>query len=301
LSDLRKTAADANADAPERNRAIAVLSQGNSPGVSELLQQLLEDPAVRVAALRGLASERNATTPKSILTQYSSFDAAARQEAISALASRREYAIALLDAMEQGVVPRDDMTAFHAQQLQSLQDAGVDKRLAKLWGAVRVMPDDRTALVAQQKARLTPDELASADLSHGRAVFEKTCATCHRLFNSGGTIGPDLTGSQRANLDYVLSNVLDPSAIVAKDYQLTVFQMADGRVLTGIIVQENQHSVTVQTANERVVIPRDEIEASNPSEVSMMPDRLLDPLSDADIRDLVGYLASAQQVPLPNK
>ncbi len=256
---------------------------------------------MRVAALRGLASDLNTTTPACILTHYASFDTTSRQEAISALASRREYAVALLDAMEHGVVPRSDMSAFHAQQLQSLHDAGVNERLAKLWGAVRITPADRAALLAQHKARLSPAALASADLSHGRAVFEKSCATCHRLFDTGGAIGPELTGTQRANLDYVLSNVLDPSAIVAKDFQLTVFQMADGRVLSGIIAQENEHSVTVQTANERVVVPRDEIEASDLSEVSMMPDRLLDPLSDAEVRDLVGYLASPHQIPLPEK
>ena len=240
LVELRETAADANADAASRNQAILALTQADAPGLSKFLQPLLADPAVSVAALRGLASDHDAATPACILKHYASFDAASRQEAISALASRREYAIALLDAMEQGVVPRGDLTAFHAQQLQNLHDTDINDRLTKLWGAVRVMPADRAALIAEHKARLTADSLASADLSHGRAVFEKTCATCHRLFDSGGAIGPELTGSQRANLDYVLSNVLDPSAIVAKDFQLTVFQMADGRVLSGIIAQENE-------------------------------------------------------------
>jgi putative heme-binding domain-containing protein len=119
------------------------------------------------------------------------------------------------------------------------------------------------------------------------------------LFDSGGAIGPELTGSQRANVDYVLSNVLDPSAIVAKDFQLTVFQLVDGRVLSGLIAREDEASVAVQTANELVVVPRDEIEASEPSDISMMPDGLLDALSEMDVRDLVGYLASPRQVPLP--
>jgi putative heme-binding domain-containing protein len=224
-----------------------------------------------------------------------------RDRKLSALASRSEYALALLNALEQGIVPRGDLTAFHAQQLQNLHDADVTSRLTKLWGAVRIMPADRAALIAQYKAHLSPAALASAELSHGRAVFEKSCATCHRLFDSGGAIGPELTGSQRANVDYVLSNLLDPSAIVAKGFQITVFQLVDGRVLSGIIAQENEYSVTVQTANELVVVPRDEIETSAPSDVSMMPDGLLDPLSEVDLRDLVGYLASPRQVPLPQK
>ena len=69
-----------------------------------------------------------------------------------------------------------------------------EAELTNIWGAVRVMPADRAALIAEHKARLTADSLASADLSNGRAVFEKTCATCHRLFDSGGAVGPELTG-----------------------------------------------------------------------------------------------------------
>ncbi len=299
LAELRKTAADANAEPDERNRAILALSQSHVPDLARFLQPLLTDVTVRTAALRGLAAERDATTPEKILGQYRSFDAGTRREAISVLASRREFADALLQAMEDRVIPRSDMTAFHAQQLQSLRDSQIDERLAKLWGAVRLLPEDRAALVAQHKARLTPAALELADLSRGRALFDKTCAACHRLFDSGGKIGPDLTGSQRANLDYLLSNVLDPSAMVAKEYQLTVLQLADGRILSGIVLQENEHSVTVQTANEQIVVPRDEIELREPSEVSMMPDRLLNSVSDADMRDLVGYLASPQQVPLP--
>lgn len=54
----------------------------------------------------------------------------------------------------------------------------------------------------------------------GRAVFQKTCANCHQLFDTGGAIGPNLTGSQRTNLDYLLENMVDPSASVAKDFQV---------------------------------------------------------------------------------
>ncbi len=74
----------------------------------------------------------------------------------------------------------------------------------------------------------------TADAWLGRAVFAKTCAQCHTLFGAGGKIGPELTGSNRANLEYLLSNVLDPSAVMAKEYQPSVIATADGRVLTGI-------------------------------------------------------------------
>src|SRR5262249_41949579 len=117
----------------------------------------------------------------------------------------------------------------------------------------------------------------------------------------GGNIGPELTGSQRADLDYVLENVLDPSAVVARDYQVTVFALKSGRVVTGMVLKETDQAVTVRTQNESVVVPKDEVADRMLSPVSMMPDGLFDPLKKEEIRDLIAYLAGAEQVQLPKE
>jgi putative heme-binding domain-containing protein len=108
-----------------------------------------------------------------------------------------------------------------------------------------------------------------------------------------------LTGGQRRNLDYVLDNVLDPSAIVPRDYKVNVFRLADGRVVQGVIQEETPQVVTVQTANEMVRLPTAEIEARKESQLSMMPEGLFERLSPEEIRDLIAYLASPEQIPLP--
>ena len=95
--------------------------------------------------------------------------------------------------------------------------------------------------------------------------------------------------------------MLDPSAIVAKDFQVTMLLTADGRVVSGILKNEDEHQVTIQTATELVTTPVDEIEERETSPTSMMPDGLLQSLSEDDIRDLVAYLASPTQVPLPRE
>jgi putative heme-binding domain-containing protein len=136
------------------------------------------------------------------------------------------------------------------------------------------------------------------DASHGRAVFAKTCAQCHTLFGEGGKVGPDLTGSNRANLEYVLSNVLEPSAVMAKEYQTSTVTLADGRVITGIIKAQDKQTVTVQTPNELLTYPRGDIEDIQTAAVSMMPIELVKPLSENDVRALVAYLASPKQVPI---
>ncbi len=146
---------------------------------------------------------------------------------------------------------------------------------------------------------LTAKHREPPDPSLGRAVYAKVCQQCHTLFGVGGQVGPDLTGSNRADLDYLLSNVLDPSALIGKDYQAHVVATADGRVLTGIIRAEDKDSITLVTANETLTIPKSEIEERRTSEQSMMPEDLWKALSEFEIRSLVSYLASAAQVPLP--
>src|SRR5262249_1642212 len=121
----------------------------------------------------------------------------------------------------------------------------------------------------------------------------------HRLYGRGGEIGPDLTGAGRDNLDYLLENIVDPSATVSADFRMVVAAMRDGRVLNGLVRAQSPRTVTLQTQTEAIVLDRSEIEALKPSPSSLMPDSLLDPLSAAEIRDLIAYLAHPTQVALP--
>jgi len=133
----------------------------------------------------------------------------------------------------------------------------------------------------------------------GRTVFTKVCQQCHTLFGVGGQVGPDLTGSNRADLDYLLSNVLDSSALIGKDYLAHAIATTDGRVLTGIIRAEDKDTITLVTANETLVLPKSEVAERRASEQSMMPDDLWKMLSEHEVRSLVSYLVSSAQVSLP--
>jgi putative membrane-bound dehydrogenase-like protein len=298
-ASLYKTLRDADAPTAKREDALLTLLSIKDPELLPLLQELVEDRALRRPALRGLAAYADEATPELILRRYASLTDAEKSDAAGTLASRPAYALALLAAMEQGRVARRDVSAFTARQLRALKDPQIDARLARIWGTVRPASLDKARLTEKYKALLTAGALAKADRSRGRAIFKRTCATCHRLFDDGGDIGPELTGSQRANLDYVLENVLDPSAVVAKDYQVTVLEMKDGRVLTGLVRQENDRTLTLQTQNEKVTVPKRDIESRTKSAASMMPEGMLDKLSNDEVRDLVAYLASPEQVPLP--
>jgi len=136
------------------------------------------------------------------------------------------------------------------------------------------------------------------DLMLGRAIYAKTCQTCHALYGIGGKVGPDITGSNRANLDYLLENVIDPSAVIPKDYIPTVFRLENGRTVTGIIRGDNVNAVTVQTANEILTINKGDISEQKPTTVSMMPDDQLKPFNNKELRALFAYLQNPTQVPL---
>ena len=114
------------------------------------------------------------------------------------------------------------------------------------------------------------------------------------MYGEGGDIGPELTGSNRDNLDYVLENVLDPSASVGNDYKLVNVATTDGRLISGIIKERTDAALILRTPNDLVVIPKDEIEAEKPSTASMMPEGLFGTLTDDEVRDLVAYLAARQ-------
>jgi putative heme-binding domain-containing protein len=206
---------------------------------------------------------------------------------------------ALLAAVAGGRVPSSDLSADLIRQLRNHKSRDLDARIGKVWGSVRETTGDRAALIAKFKAMLTVKPVRAPEPSLGRAVFARTCQQCHTLFGIGGQVGPELTGSNRADLDYILANVLDPSALIGKDYQAHVVATTDGRVLTGLIRSETGDALTLQTANETLTIPRNEIEERRQSDASMMPDDLWGPLSEHEVRSLVAYLASPVQVPLP--
>ena len=296
---LRKTAADPRAEEASRRTALQVLVEAKAAGLPPLLRDLLADRTMRGPALRALAAFADPETPPLILKHYGEYTDAEKTDAVATLASRPAYALALLDAMERGEVPTRDLSAFTARQLLGLNDKNLSEKLTKVWGVIRPPAGDKTKLLAHYLSLTPPDALKKADRAQGRALFARTCAKCHTLFDDGGKIGPNLTGSQRINPEYVLTKVLDPNAVVAKDYQMTVFTLNDGRVVNGIVKEETAQVLTVQTQNEVVRLAKTDIDSRKQSAQSMMPEGQLTPMSDAEVRDLIAYLAGADQALLP--
>ena len=296
---LRAVLSDSKADIALRREALAALLKVKDPSLPPLLRSLLADPGLTGHSVRGLSQYDDPTTPGVLIGRYSKFEPSERRDALNTLSARKEWARGLLSAVEAGKITRVDLTADLVRQIRNFKDTDLDSRISRIWGSVRDTSVDRKKSIARYKEMLTSPPSRKPDPSLGRSVFTRTCQQCHTLFGVGGQVGPDLTGSNRKDLDYLLSNVLDPSALIGKDYLAQVIATSDGRVLTGIIRAEDKDSLTLVTANETMTLPKSDIEERRQSELSMMPEDLLTPLSEHDVRSLVLYLASPAQIPLP--
>ncbi|MFM7159689.1 MAG: c-type cytochrome, partial [Planctomycetaceae bacterium] len=286
-------------DPAARRQALAALSESRVEGLADLALSLLGDRAVDTAAIRALASVEHPEAAARILGVVGRLDAESRQAAIETLVSRPASAAALLNAVASGQIRRNEVTAYHARQIRSFGDAPLAARLAEVWGETRETPAEKQALLERYRGVLAPAALAAANLPAGRVVFNKVCASCHVLYGQGKNAGPDLTGGNRRNLDYLLENVVDPSGSVAADFRLSVIELQDGRVINGVVVERQAATLVVQAANERLTLPVNEVVEIRQTAESLMPEGLLTNLSEAEVRDLVGYLQSTAQVPLP--
>jgi putative membrane-bound dehydrogenase-like protein len=299
MDQLRALAADGSKPPDVRRRALESLIENRPNDLAPMLVRLARDRAVDVAAIRGLAAYNHPETAQVVLQQMERLDADGRRECVNTLCARPPFAVALLEAVGRGQVARSEISAYHARQLASLNDPQVDRLLLEHWGALRETSAEKAELIGQYKTRLTDRYLSAADLSNGRLVFKKVCANCHRLYGQGEQIGPDLTGSNRDNLDYLLNKLVDPSASVPQDYRISTILLANGRVLSGVVGTATDRTIQVQMQDQRLTIDRDDIDEIVPSTLSLMPDGLLKPLEESQIRDLIAYLRGRVQVPLP--
>ena len=297
LNALRATLLNGKAGVSARSNALASLLAAKDSQLPASLYRLLKDPVMRGGALRGLAAYDDAKTPAAVIDVYSSLNPMEKKDALNTLASRAIYAKALLAAISEKKIPSKDLSADIIRQLRTFKDAQINEQVAKTWGVARESEADKLAEIARFKKII--NDKGYGDVGRGRAVFSRTCQQCHSLFGEGGQVGPDITGSNRSDLDYILQNVIDPNAVIPNDYRTSNIETKDDRSITGIVTKQDDNSVTVVTANETLVIPRNELKSVAQTELSMMPEGLLQAISEGEARELLGYLRSPAQVPLP--
>ena len=279
-----------------RSAALQTLIQVDAAGTRKICEQLLSDQHVNLLAARGLSQFDEPEIGQSLVDRYRNFRSPVRPQVMSILVSRKSFARAMLLAIEQGKIPADDLSAFQVRQIKSFGDPELSQLTARVWGEVRTTPDEIQGKIDELKKSLQSSVSEEAQLENGRQLFKKLCQNCHRLFGEGEQIGPDLTGSNRNDIDYLLGNMIDPSAIVPKDYRMSIVLTTDNRIFNGLVTDETDRTISLQTATEKLSFDKKKILNQKVTEKSPMPDGLLDTLSDNEIRDLVHYLQQPTRI-----
>ncbi|HTF21116.1 MAG TPA: hypothetical protein VK658_23735, partial [Chryseolinea sp.] len=105
------------------------------------------------------------------------------------------------------------------------------------------------------------------------------------------TIGPDLTGYDRRNVDDMLTNIVDPNAYIREGYVAYHIITTDKRNLLGTLKSRSGSTITLQPLNgDVVVLDADQVSKMEEQKTSVMPEGLLNSLSSQEIRDMISYL-----------
>jgi len=290
IDSRRATVLDDKAAMGERQQALDILIDAKVPGLRELCEKVIATPTLNGNALRGLHLSQDGGSAKLILENYEHFLPANRSALFDILVGRPDWTSDLLDAIASGKVPKTDLPAFSARRITEMNRKELTARLTEHWGSINGSPEGKKKEIADLKAKLTSAELAKADLENGHKIFTSTCATCHTLKGDGGNLGPDLTGSGRSNLDYLLENIVSPSSVVPADYRMTILTMKDGRSLAGAISGKTEKTLTLRLPTGDTTVPTADITDRKTMETSMMPEGLLTTLTPEQIRDLIAFL-----------
>jgi putative membrane-bound dehydrogenase-like protein len=287
---------DSSANKDDRVQAIQALAGRKRIELRSMLINLMNDQDLRREAIRAIASYDDGELARQLIKKYGSLSADDKMEAVHTLATRVKYAQELTNALKSGAIPKQDVPAYVARQLRRL----VGNSFIDVWGAFDEIGVDKDALFSKYRDLLKENAIAQANPSNGRLLFQRACASCHQLHGVGGKIGPDITGANRTNTEYLLSNILTPSAIIQDAYKMHVILLEDGRLFSGIPAEENERQLRLRIADreEPITIAKSEIESRQISSISMMPEGSLAILKDQEVLDLFSYLQSPKQVPL---
>jgi putative membrane-bound dehydrogenase-like protein len=285
-------AADPHVGLALRIALLRCLGEVGRPECVEALLNLIggrESEAVQRAAIDALMRFSREEIALVLLRRYPRLAPGLRARARAVLLSRPRWALALLRAIDGKKIDARDVTAEQLRQAALHQDRALDALLRKHYGSIR--PATSEEKLAEVR-RLNNDLRAgTGSVAAGRLLYRKHCASCHRLFDEGQPVGPDLTHANRTDRDWLLVSIVDPSAVIRKEHVSHVVHTKTGQVLSGLLAEQTAGSITLLGANnERTTLPRSRIELIEESPVSLMPENLLKDLKPQEVRDLFSYL-----------
>lgn len=292
--------ADEKADAAKRGQYIQIFGNINQPGCVPVLLQVAKESrndGLRSAALASLQSYKDDTIGSEVVTLYKNLPDTVREVAQTLLASRSPWSLQMLTAIDVGQIDKGTIADATVQRLLLHGSPQVTELCKKHFGEVST--GQSPEVVRQHIDRLTTIlGETTGNPYQGKKLFGESCGKCHRLFEDGGRIGPDLTSYKRSDLHGMLLNVVNPSAEIREGFENYLVRTDDGRTLNGFIADQDPQVVVIKGADgQSISLAREEIEEMRAVKVSVMPEGALKNFSDQQIRDLFAYLRSTQPLP----
>jgi putative heme-binding domain-containing protein len=240
-----------------------------------------------------------------VLSIYGEIENELKPAAVELLTSRVAWSNALLDAIAAGRVPKDAVNLTQIAKLLKNRDKALSARVEQTWGKLRTDRNpQREQVVADMRKLLAGSH---GDAVHGQVVFMKLCGQCHKLHGTGQDVGPDITVNGRSSFEQLLNNVFDPSLVIGNAYQARTVVTTDGRVLSGLLVEDNPQRVVLKLQGGKLeTIARADVEEMEISKLSLMPEGVEKQLQPQELIDLFALLkldkppTDLQAKPLPN-
>lgn len=296
IASALKTIADEKADKPTRIAYVEILGQTKRTEAIDPLLALLgktSSHSLKRAALEALMAfddEKIGTTVMRLYHGPLPDEQGVRTTAQKLLASRPAWAVLMLQQVDDGIIAKSSIPSDIVQTLSLQSDPAVKKLVAKHWGKIRATPAEKQDQIKKLFALV---KAGGGNSTAGQAIFTKKCGVCHTLFGEGGKTGPDLTGYERTNLDFLTTAIVDPSAAIREEFTTFAIVTSDGRTLTGLIDGQDARTVTLRGADNRTtLLNRADIEELQALPISLMPENQFNDLDQQGIRDLFAYLMS---------
>jgi putative membrane-bound dehydrogenase-like protein len=288
LSQAARTAADSQASLDARVAAIHILTFDTFDRVGAALGALLESKQpqeVQRAAVTAMGSFSQPETAPALLSKWRASAPSVRSEIVLAMLSGRNRVLPLLQAIDNGAIPANQVPFARRATLLRNADSQVKELAAKLFGDAS--PGPRKEIVTKYQNALS----MKGDADRGKKVFASACATCHRIGDLGRDVGPNLATIRQWNPGQVLGNILDPNREVAPNFVGYTVETRDGRTLDGLIADESAASLTLKRAEgvTETVLRRD-IAAISGSGLSLMPEGLESAITVEQMADLIAFL-----------
>lgn len=294
LAAARKMLTAGDSSLSTRERALAALVAAAEPKLLETAAAIFADRErnsadFRAATLAAIGRWNEPRVADVILQNYAKFEAELQPKAIEVLTQRSSWSRKLLTAIGEGKVPKNALNVNQVRQLLASRDDQLAALVTKHWGAVRSERNPQREQVIQEMRVLL--EQTPGDTGRGQIVFHKVCGQCHKIFGKGHDVGPDITSNGRNSFDQLLSNVFDPSLVIGAAYQARTVITDDGRVLTGLLAEDNPQRIVLKLqGGKQEIVPRDQIEEMQISRLSLMPEGLEKQLKPQEIADLFAFL-----------